>query len=138
MVAKLVYGDHYIALREFRHYEEDAKGGNPYNTTFVLSVCSGAFRGEGYWECDIREFRAFIEELQKLYTFRGQNACLRDIGYGGNISFSMDHVGHMEISGEIYGNAMKHYLKFCFHADQTVLKDFADALATLENNTVPE
>ena len=131
MIANLTYENNHIAIGEFCYHEADAKGGNPYNTTFRLSVRSGGFAGEGDWECDIRKFRMFVDDLQKLYAFQAENAHLDDIGYGGHICFSMDHTGHLEISGVIYGVAMEQYLKFCFNADQTVLKTFANKLAAL-------
>lgn len=54
-----------------------------------------------------------------------------EIGYGNTIHFVRDRTGHIKVSGEIYGDAMSHYLKFEFMADQTAFPPFIKALKNL-------
>ena len=131
MTAKFVYENDYAEILEFFHSPEDARHGIPYNTTFRLAVHSGAFMGEGVWECDIRRFRAFLKELEMLYAFQAESAQLDDIGYGSYLRFLMHPTGQMEVSGMLYGGAKEEALKFRFYADQTSLHPFIKALAAL-------
>jgi len=117
-----------LVISDFQYNQEDAKSQNPYNTTFTIAVVSETFRGIGECEYDIKEFFEFAEQITELYEFHRSNAELQEIGYGSHVSFDMDKIGHITISGEIFGHGMVHSLKFEFVADQTSLKPFADSL----------
>lgn len=63
-----------------------------------------------------------------MYLFKRSSVELKDICYGTNVLFSMDKLGHIDVSGTIYGEAMIHEMKFEFHIDQTVLPPFIKVL----------
>lgn len=121
-----------LEIVNFTHYAEDAKNGNPYNCTFDLHIISGTFSGWAPFEYDIKEFRRFISELNKIYQFKRNSVSLNDICYGSEINFSLDKYRHIVIEGIIYGEAIEHSLKFSgFIIDQTFLPPFIDKLRQL-------
>ena len=125
---ELIHGQNHLTISDFNHSAADAASGNPYNTTFRIHVVSGEFSGAGECECDIAKFKTFMEGMELLYGFGLSEVALLDIGYGTNVLFQMDKVGHVEISGEIFGEAMCQSLRFVFEADQTSLKPFIESL----------
>lgn len=125
--AKLIYEKDYLIISNFKHYKEDEY----YNTSFDLEVSSGGFRGLAPCEYDIKEFLKFVQNLAQMYDFKKQTVMLNDICYGSNVKFEADKTGHIEISGEIFGEAMEHCLKFSFAADQFVLKQFISELKNM-------
>ena len=122
--AEIRYGDNVFTIEYFKTYPEDAKMGNPYNTTYSLRVVSGAFSGYAPCECDIKEFRKFVSEMEELFRFKRDKTELCDICYGSKVVFCIDKVGHLDISGDIFGQAAEQRLVFHFTADQTCLNDF--------------
>jgi len=122
--AEIRYGDNVFAIEYFKTYPEDAKMGNPYNTTYSLRVVSGAFSGYAPCECDIKEFRKFVSEMEELFRFKRDKTELCDICYGSKVVFGIDKSGHLDISGDIFGQAAEQRLVFRFTADQTCLNDF--------------
>ena len=46
----------------------------------------------------------------------------------GKVVFEADKIGHLEISGEIFGEAAEQSLVFRFEVDQTCLKDFIQTI----------
>lgn len=131
MNAQLSFENNSLEISNFCHFREEAKQGNPYNTTFELAVQSGAFRGVAPCECDIKVFERFADALHKLYNFESFTADLDDICYGSKVKFVMNAAGHLEITGKIYGEAMEHSMEFVFNADQTVLKQFIEEIDEL-------
>ena len=125
---ELNYCGNSIVISNFYYDPEAAKSGNPYNTTFNIIVESEGFKGIGSCEYDIKEFLLFSKQIKDLYNFKRHKVYYEEIVYGSHISFNMDRKGHINISGEIFGNAMIHSLKFEFMADQTSLKPFVDSL----------
>ena len=132
MEAKLEYLGNLIEILDFRHSVEDEKSGNPYNCSFNIRIVSGTFSGlaDGC-EYDYKEWKKFVEQLNDLILFKTNEAILFEIGYGGKISFKGDKLGHIEISGLVYGNAMTHSLQFEFTTDQTVFPSFISELKKL-------
>ena len=124
--AKLMYEDNYLMINNFIYHQKDVY----YNTSFNLEIRSGFFCGVAPCEYDIKEFRSFVEELSEMYEFKKQIATFNDICYGSNVKFEADKTGHITVSGEIFGKAMAHSLKFSFTTDQFVLKQF---ISELEN-----
>lgn len=122
--AKLIYEDNFLIINNFTFHQDDIY----YNTSFDLEVRSGSFSGVAPCEYDIKEFRKFVQELLEMYNFKKQIVMLNDIGYGSNVKFEADKTGHIEVSGEIFGEAMEHSLKFSFITDQFVLKQFISEL----------
>ncbi|MBQ9807099.1 MAG: hypothetical protein IJW49_11430 [Clostridia bacterium] len=122
--AEIRCGDNLFAIEYFKTYPEEAERGNPYNTVFSVRVVSGAFCGYASCEYDIKEFIKFANEIEELFLFKRNSAMLNDMCYGGKVNFSADKTGHLEISGEIFGNAAEQRLVFCFSADQTCLGAF--------------
>lgn len=125
-IAKLIYEDNHLIINNFTYHQEDIY----YNTSFDLEIRSGSFRGIAPCEYDIKEFRKFVQELLEMYNFKKQIVMLNDICYGSNVKFEADKTGHIMVSGEIFGEAMEHSLKFSFTTDQFVLKQF---ISELEN-----
>lgn len=125
-IAKLIYEDNHLIINNFVYHQKDIY----YNTSFDLEIRSGSFCGVAPCEYDIKEFRSFIEELSEMYEFKKQIVMFNDICYGSNVKFEADKTGHIMVSGEIFGEAMEHSLKFSFTTDQFVLKQF---ISELEN-----
>ena len=126
--AELKYGENLISIENFETYTSEVERENPYNTTFDIRVCSGAFSGYTDCEYDIKQFRIFVSELREMYNFKRSSVELSEICYGSTVRFSMEKTGKIEVSGEIYGEAKEHSLIFVFSADQTSLLPFIKAL----------
>ncbi len=125
--ARLIYENNYLIIDNFDYHNKDAY----YNTTFDLQVSSGNFKGLASCEYNIKDFRNFVADLQKMSDFELQTVTLHEICYGSRIQFQADKTGHIEITGEIYGDAMEHSLKFIFSVDQCVLKQFLSELQNM-------
>ena len=125
--AKLIYEDNYLMINNFIYHQQDIY----YNTSFDLEVRSGSFCGVAPCEYDIKDFRKFVQDLLEMYHFQKQIVTLNDICYGSHVKFVADKTGHIEVSGEIFGEAMEHSLKFSFVADQFVLKQFISELQNM-------
>lgn len=130
-IAKLIYENNFLIINNFTYHQEDIDYN--YNTSFDLEVRSGSFSGVAPCEYDIKEFRKFVQELLEMYDFKKQIVMLNDICYGSNVKFEADKTGHIEVSGEIFGEAMEHSLKFSFVTDQFVLKQFILELQNMIN-----
>lgn len=128
---ELSHCDNSVSIYDLEYSPSDAESGNPYNTTFYIKVVSGLFSGVGDCEYDMKEFVAFARQINELYDFRRPSVKLHDICYGSWVNFEMDKTGYLTISGEIYGSAMVHSMKFEFYADQTSLKGFVNSLKKL-------
>ena len=129
--AELKYGENLFAIENFKTHINEAERGNPYNTTFGIRICSGAFSGYAGCEYDIKQFRVFIEELRKMYDFKRSIVELSEICYGSRVTITMSKTGQIDVSGEIYGEAKEHSLTFVFSADQSSLLPFIEALETM-------
>ena len=125
--AKLMYEDNYLMINNFIYHQQDIY----YNTSFDLEIRSGSFSGVAPCEYDIKEFRKFVEELLEMYDFKKQIVMFNEICYGSNVKFEADKTGHITISGEIFGEAMDHSLKFSFMIDQSVLDKFISELQNI-------
>ncbi|OEH84661.1 hypothetical protein BHU72_09215 [Desulfuribacillus stibiiarsenatis] len=104
---------------------EDFKSGNPYNTTFNVSVISGNYSGISEFEYNIEDFVRFVKEIKDLYDFKTKTVELNDICYGSGVKFCLDKTGHVTVSGRLYGIAMEHSITFTFITDQTALEAFS-------------
>ena len=125
---ELKHGSNSLVISGFEYSQEDAKGGNPYNTTFTIAVVSEPFRGVCECEYDRKKFAEFASQIHELYESHLFKVELREICYGSHVSFELDRTGHITISGELFGHASIQSMTFEFHADQTSLKPFADSL----------
>lgn len=132
MGAKLEYCANIIEIVNFCHSVEEESSGNPYNCSFDIRIVSGMFSGvaDGC-EYDYKEWRKFVEQLNNLILFKTDKVVLHEIGYGGTINFVGDGLGHIEVSGLVYGNAMSHSLQFEFMTDQTAFPSFLTELQSL-------
>jgi len=118
-----------ISISDISISDEDYNAGNPYNTTLSVKIKSGEFTGRGSFELDIADFCTFAKELFGLYTNLSGKVLLRDIGYGSLMDFeAVDKIRHIQISGEIFGYASVHSVKFEFRVDQTELRLFCKRL----------
>ena len=97
MDAKLEYCGNYIKIRDFHHYIDDEKTGNPYNCSFDIMVKSGVFTGiaDGC-EYDYKELQKFIVALEDLISFKRKDVTFCEIGYGNAIEFKCDRTGHIK------------------------------------------
>ena len=132
MEAKLEYCGNYIAIINFCHDIDEEKSGNPYNCSFDIVVKSGLFSGvaDGC-EYDYKELQNFIVALEDLISLKRKSLTFFEFGYGNKIDFEGDRTGHIEVFGEIRGNAGTHVLKFEFMTDQTVFPKFIKQLKNL-------
>lgn len=132
MDATLEFCENKIRLSDFRHRIEDESSGNPYNCSFEIWVTSGLFSGvaDGC-ELDYKELKKFIEQLKSLVFGKTKEAVLQEIGYGSELRFVGDGLGHIGVSGTIYADAMSHSLTFEFMTDQTVYTSFINELERL-------
>lgn len=127
MNARLEFNGNYLEICGFNHCPEDIGSGNPYNSTFDLRVKSGEFLGVGDGECDIKEFRRFIGELQELYEFKRDSVKLTQIGGSATeVEFILGKTGKITIYGTAESFTQK--LEFEFEADQTALPPFIKGL----------
>ncbi|MHC1695874.1 MAG: hypothetical protein AB9835_11540 [Eubacteriales bacterium] len=133
MKFELIHLDNYFIISNFIYNLDDAANGNPYNTSFKLLVKSGVFLGIGECEYDIKEFLRFSQEINDLYLFNRNKVIMHDIFFGSYVEFNMDITGHLLISGEIYGDARIHSMKFEFLSDQTALRSFNNSLTNFYN-----
>lgn len=124
MTAEFEYAGNSLEVFDYKYLEEEAYRGNPYNSSFKIKVVSDGFSGVAECEYDRREWDNFIVQLELLNDFKLNEVVFKDICYGSTISFIMDAVGHLIVSGMIYGSGMSQSLKFEFSADQTVLAQF--------------
>ena len=131
MRAEFIDQGNSIAIDEFVFYADELRRGNPYNTTFLIFVKSGSFSGFGDCECDIKEFKRFVNELQEMYGFKKNSVAFKDICYGSEIVFTMSKLGRIEVKGTVYADAMQHSLTFCFNTEQSVFFPFICELRKL-------
>ncbi len=134
MNPKLEYCGNYIEIKDFKHFIEEEKAGNPYNCVFSIKVKSGLFAGyANACEADYKEVKKLAEKLDELINFKISEFTFTEISYGNSISFIADKFGHIKIKGNIMhdGDMMTHSLKFEFIAEQTVFSDFITALRNL-------
>lgn len=131
MNASILYNNNLIEITDFIHYPEEVKRSNPYNCTFNLKVISGVFSGIAPCEYDIKDFRELVLAFEEMYHFKRTTVELKDICYGTSVEFSMDKMGHIDVSGTIFGEAMIHEMKFEFQIDQTVILPFINELKGL-------
>lgn len=129
MNAILKYCENCIEILNFQHYIEDDVGGNPYNCNFDIKIISGNFSGiADKCEYDYRKWLEFIEQLKKLTSNKNNRVIMQEIGYGNKIVFESDGLGHINVSGMVYGNEMTNSLTFEFTTDQTVYSSFINQL----------
>ena len=125
--AKLMFEDNYLTITNFTYHKGDVY----YNTSFDLEVRSGSFSGVAPCEYDIKEFQSFFKDLSEMYEFKKQIVMFNEIRYGSSVKFEADKIGHIIVSGEIFGKAMEHSLKFSFMIDQSVLNKFISELQNM-------
>lgn len=132
MEAILEYCGNRIEIFDFIHWVEDERAGNSYNSSFSVRVRSGPFSGVGQCVTDYKAFRRFITALRDVTDCKADEAVLEDYDYGGNVRFAGDGLGHVEVSGTIYGEGTLHSLTFSFPTDQTIYASFLRALERME------
>ncbi len=132
MGARLEFCGNYIEIINFSYISENRQPGDPLYCTFDIKIRSGVFSGiaDGC-EYDHQEWEKFISSLEDLINFRIKKTSLFETGYGNRIDLECDRTGHIRVSGEIYGDACSHYLKFEFDTDQTAFPPFINALKSL-------
>ena len=130
MKAELLYLGNSLSITDFIYYHEDEELGSPCNTGFSIFVVSDVFSGRGDCECDIKDFRHFISELQELYAFKRETVEWHDI-YSNHLAFRLHKTGEIDIHGTLYADGKEHSLTFTFYADQSALPPFIKGLLQL-------
>jgi hypothetical protein len=117
-----------LSLSEFK--------ADSYVYAFTLFVKSGAFSGMvAMSHYDTVWLDAFLEQLRLLERRDVTEAVLED-EEGNTISFKLDRLGHVEVSGELREYTQRtQRLDFAFETDQTCLKPFITELAKVLNKT---
>lgn len=130
--AKLEYGENLFEIKYFFHSLEDERSGNPYNCTFGMRVVSDGFSGEASGcECDYKDIKELAAQLRALIDFKIGEAVFRDLDYNSEIHFKGDGLGHITVSGILYGYLGQQSLNFSFETDQTVYPAFINCLERL-------
>ena len=99
------------------------------NTILSVLVKSGGFSASAKLDIDIRQFIAFIKDLQSIYdTLAGSAKLEEPYGFQQYISFAPDKTEHITVKGYLCDGRKEHELYFHNVFDQTCLKDFAEEL----------
>ena len=69
--AELRDGPDFLSIEDFDYGWADTN-----IVTIMLRVSSGTFQAYASCECDVKEFRGFVEQLQEMYEFRCFSATL--------------------------------------------------------------
>lgn len=128
MNARFEFGKNFLEITNFKHYSEDAVGGNPYNTLFDLRVQSmdGRFMGACDFECDIKQIVQFSAELEEMYDLKRDSVKLESNIGDQEIELIMQKTGQITVYGTITNYT--HSMEFEFEADQTALPPFIKQL----------
>lgn len=123
---KTEYGS--FMILNFRYFDGDPRNG--VNLLFSVHVVSGAFGGFGDFEYNIDEFKKFIISMTDMYELKTNKVILKDQMYHGRnwVEFTMDHLGHLGIEGELDEPSGSQFIHFALGADQTYLKSFIDSM----------
>lgn len=117
-----------FSIVNFEYFEGDSRNG--VNSIFSVRVVSGDFSGVGDFEYNIDMFKQFILLLVDLYDFKINKVMLKDQMYHGRnwVEFTMDHLGHLGIEGELDEPGGSQFVHFEMGADQTYLKSLIDSM----------
>lgn len=129
MNARFEFGKNFIEILNFKHYPEDLVFGSPYNTVFDLRVQSqdGRFKGEGYFEVDLKDVQKFVGELQEMYDLKRQSVKLTNwVIDDQEVELIMEPTGQITVYGSV--SSFTDALEFEFEADQTALPVFIKGL----------
>ena len=130
--ATLTFDDNKLEIIDFEHYASDEEAGNPYNCYFRIKALSDGFSAlSAGCEYDSKALKRFIKELDELIDFKREAVHFEEYGYGSTITFSGDGMGHIKVSGVIYGEHRSQSLLFEFMTDQTVYPSFIKELRNL-------
>ena len=136
MSAKFSMGRNCVEIFDF--WCNDRESNDPYGTEFKVRVCSNGednygeseeeYVGTGSWMCGIEEVRNFVGQLDEMNHLQGKHAEIKDVSDGGRLCFDLDRMGHVQVSGTLFGVYGIQSLKFEFTGDQTALGPFLDGL----------
>ena len=130
--ARLEFGGNLFEIKHFFHSLEDERSGIPYNCTFCMRVVSDGFSGESSGcECDHKDIKELAAQLRALIDFKADEAVFRELDYNSEIHFKGDGLGHITVSGILYGDLGRQSLNFSFETDQTVYPAFINSLKKL-------
>ena len=130
--ATLTFDENKLEIIDFEHYVSDEEAGNPYNCYFRIKALSDGFSAlSAGCEYDYKALKLFIKELDELIDFKREAVHFEEYGYGSKLTFSGDGMGHIKVSGVIYGEHRSQSLLFEFMTDQTVYPSFIKELRNL-------
>ena len=91
--------------------------------TFKVRVVSGEFSGTSNFCILESSLRTAIASLSEMYNTLKGFCRMNDFDSDDFISFKMNSLGHMTITGQLGGSYNIPFLKYENHADQTILLD---------------
>lgn len=117
-----------FTIVDFEYYSNDPRNG--VNSTFSVRVVSSDFSGVGDFEYNIDEFKKFILSIMDMYELKINKVILKDQMYSGRntVEFTMDHLGHLNITGDLDEPGGEQFIHFKLGADQTYLVSFIESM----------
>ncbi|MBQ8830802.1 MAG: hypothetical protein IJ017_04330 [Oscillospiraceae bacterium] len=125
--AAITFDGNSLTVKNFDYHRLDGY----YDIAFDVEVKSGNFSGIAPFEYNMRMFKKFISDLERMYDFKKPLVEFNDIEYGNKFSLEMSKTGRIKVSGDVFDCGREHELKFGFYADQTMLKVFIEELKQL-------
>ena len=115
-------------ISNFEYFSQDPRNG--VNSIFSVRVVSGNFSGVGDFEYNLEEFKKFILSMKDMYDLKINRVVLKDQMYSGRnyVEFTLDLLGHLNISGDLDEPGGDQFIHFSLGADQTYLKSFIESM----------
>lgn len=97
-------------------------------STINIKVKSGQFAGSSNFCMSSIEVLSTVNSLSKMYEKLNGICKIEDYDSDAFINIEVNQYGHVYVSGQIGGSHEKHFMKFKFDTDQTVLKSLINFL----------
>ena len=98
-------------------------------TTFYVQVKSGVFVGETNFCIPESNLNKIIKELSIMYNALEGGCIIEDNDSDSVLNFHLDKLGLLVVQGQVGGSHEKHYMKFEYYTDQTILKPLIKILS---------
>lgn len=98
-----------------------------YNT-YCIYVKSNKFEGECNFCVSANNIKKIVDQLGKMNRELYGELCFKDCESDAYINILFKGLNKLIVKGQIGGSYEKHFLKFEFEADQTILKELKDAV----------
>lgn len=83
----------------------------PENTSLKITLKSSGFCAQTSMDIDIKEFKIFISDIEKLYDTLKGNAEITEPYGKQHIKFSADRTGHIYVTGMLSSNGSDGYFQ---------------------------